>query len=165
MLALLFAANGNFPIFTLNPCARACASVSPDAADAGLGVGAAGNAIAVDRLGRLAGHVRHRDHALRRGDVRQLRRSRHHIADRIDARLAGALIFVHLDEAAIQLDLRVSKPDVIRDRLAAHRDQQRFRFDVLALAVGERDAHAHAVLGLRDVFRLRAGLARECRSS
>src|ERR1035438_1288010 len=29
MLALLLAENGNFPTFTLNPCARACASVSP----------------------------------------------------------------------------------------------------------------------------------------
>ena len=59
----------------------------PDAADAGLGVGAAGNAIAVDRPGRFAGHVRHRDHALHAGNVRQLRRSGHHVADGVNARL------------------------------------------------------------------------------
>ena len=91
MVALLLARNGNFPTLTLYPSARACASVKPDAADAGLGVGAAGDAIAVDGSGRLAGNVRDRHHPFRRRDVRQLRRAGDDIADGVNAGLAGAL--------------------------------------------------------------------------
>ena len=50
----------------------------PHAADARFGVGAAGDAILVDGDGRFAGHVRHRDHALARSHVGQLRRARYH---------------------------------------------------------------------------------------
>ena len=73
------------------------------AADARLGVSAPGNAVAIDGRGRLARHVRHRDHALPRGHMRQLRRSRHHVADGVNPGLAGLLVLVHLDEAAIEL--------------------------------------------------------------
>ena len=95
-----------------------------DAADSGLGVGRAGNAILVDRDGRLAGHVIDRDHAFHGRDVRQLRRARDDVADRVDARFAGLLILIHLDEAAIEFDLGVLEADLLGVRLAADRDQQ-----------------------------------------
>src|SRR5438067_146680 len=74
----------------------------PDAPDSWLSVRASGNPIAVDRLGRLAGHVRHRDHAFHGGDMGELRRSGDNIADRINACLASALKFIYLDEFTIE---------------------------------------------------------------
>ena len=107
----------------------------PDAADARLGIGARRDAVPVDGHGGLARHVRHRDHAFARGHVRQLRRSRHHVADGVDARLGGLLLFVHLDEAAVQLHLGVFQADVFGVRLAAHGHQQLFGFERFLLAV------------------------------
>ena len=59
----------------------------------------------------------------------------HDIADRVNARLAGALIAVDFHEPAVELDARAFEADVVRDRLPAHRDQQRLDFEVLLLAV------------------------------
>ena len=123
-----------------------------DAADAGLGVGGARNAIPIDRHGRLAGHVRHRDHAFHGGDVRQLRRAGHHIADRVDARLAGLLVLVHLDEAAVEFDLGVLEPDVFGVRLAADGDQQRLGFHLFLLAVREGRAVSATPLSVFWMF-------------
>ena len=110
----------------------------PDAADARLGIGGAGDAVPVDGRGRLAGDVRHRDHAFHGCHVGQLRRASDDIADGVDTGLAGLLELVHFDEAAVELDLRVLEADVFRVRLAADGDQQLLGFDGLALAVRQR---------------------------
>ena len=108
--ALLLPTNGNLPILTLKPCGLGLRFGQADAADAGLGVGGAGNAVLVDRDERLAGDVVDRDHAFHRRDVRQLRRAGDDVADGVDARLARLLKLVDFDEAAIEFDLVFSRP-------------------------------------------------------
>ncbi len=58
--------------------------------------------------------------------MRELRRSGHDVADGVDAWLAGPLMFVYFDEAAIKFVRGVLKADVFRVRLAPDRDQQLF---------------------------------------
>ncbi len=129
----------------------------PDAADAGLGVGATGNPGLVDRDGGLAGHVRDGDHPLGGCHVRQLRRPGHDVADGVDARLTGALVFVDFDEAAVKLDAGALQPNVLGNGFAADGDEQRLGFHRFLLAVRERHREADAAVGLLHVFRARAG--------
>ncbi len=81
-----------------------------------------------------------RDHAFGGGHVRQLRRARDDVADRVDARLAGALVLVHFDEAAVELDARAFQADVFGVRLAADGHQQRLGFDSFLLCRSARVA-------------------------
>ena len=106
-----------------------------------------------------------RDHALGRGDVRQQRRSGDDVADGVDARLAGALIFVHLDESAVELDARAFEADIFGVRLAAHGDQQRFDVEVFLLAVREGGGEASRRSRASEYFRPARRFRRECRSS
>ena len=105
------ATNGNLPTLTLRPAACACASVIPRCRCPAryrwrpecdcLLMGRTGlPAMCATAIMPFAG--RH---------VRQLWRARHDVADRVDARLAGLLILVHFDEAAIELDLGILEPD------------------------------------------------------
>ncbi len=116
MLALLFAMKGNLPTFTLWPEVARLRFRHADAADAGLCVRRVGNAVLIDRRERLARDVRHRDHAFGRRDVRELRRSRDDIADRVNVRLAGQLIRADFDESAIELDARAFEAEIIGQR-------------------------------------------------
>src|SRR5258708_35956932 len=72
-----------------------------DAADARFGVSGSRNSTAIDGLVWFARHMRHLNHTLHGSDMRQLRRSSHHIADRINIRLGGLLKLVYLDEPAV----------------------------------------------------------------
>src|SRR5579883_2776022 len=129
-----------------------------NAADAGLGVGTARNAILVNWFGGTAGHVRNGHHAFHFGHMRQLRGAGDNVADGVDSRLAGELELIRFYEAAIQLDLEVLDANVAGHRLAPNCDQQCFGLHVLALAVGQRDAHADAVFGPGNVLGFGAGL-------
>src|SRR5579863_9373303 len=131
-----------------------------DAADAGFGVGRAGDAIPVDRRRRLTGNVRDGHHALGGSDVRQLRRPGDDIADGVHAGLAGALHLVHFDEAAVQLDAGSFEADVLGIGLAPDGDEKRFGFDRFALAVIQRGVEADARIGSLDAgdIHSRAGL-------
>ncbi len=90
--------------------------------------------------------------------MRQLRRARYDIADRINARLPRLLPLVHFHEAAVQLDFRILDADFLRVRFAAHRHQQLFRADVFLLAVAERDRDPAGVGQHLHVLHFRAGL-------
>ena len=85
-----------------------------------------------------------RDHAFHRRHVRQLRRARHDIADRVNARLAGLLIRFTLMNPRSSSHLGAFQSDVFGIRLAADRHQQRFGFHLfrlpLASAAQKRDA-------------------------
>ena len=72
-----------------------------------------------------------------RGHVRQLRRARDDIADGVNARLAGALVRIHFDEAAVEFDFGAFETDVFGVGLAADGDQERLGLDVFTLAVGQ----------------------------
>ena len=152
MVALAVAGEGEFADLHLAALRARLRLRQADAADARLGIGAARDAVPIDRHGRLARHVRHRDHAFARGHMRQLRRSRHHVADGVDAGFGGLLVLIHLDEAAVQLDLGVLQADVFGVRLAAHGDQQLFALRA-ASCLPSRVVRVslHAVAGLLDV--------------
>src|SRR5579871_5699450 len=130
-----------------------------DTSDSRLGVRASWNSVAINRLGGLAGHVRDRDHALHRGDVGELRRTRDYIADRVNTGLAGPLKFIDLDEFPVEHYLAAFQTDILRVRLAAHGHQQRLGLHILALAIRQRHTHPNAVVGLGDVLGFRAGFA------
>ncbi len=123
MLALLLAANGNLPTLHRVALGAGLRLGEADAADAGFGVRAAGDAVAVDRLHRFARHVRDRHHAFHAGNMRQLRRAGHDVANGVDVGFAGLLVRVHFDEAAVKLDAQLVQADILGDRFAAHRDQ------------------------------------------
>ncbi len=89
--------------------------------------------------------------------MRELRSARHDVSDRVHVRLARALIFVNLDEAAIELDARAFQADVFRIRLAPHGNQQRLDFVIFLLLVGKRDAEFHAAVCFLNVLHARAG--------
>src|ERR1035441_4686831 len=128
-----------------------------DAADARLGVGAARDAVPVDRHGGLAGDVGHGDHALARRDMGELRRPRDDVADGVDSGLAGLLVSIHLDEAAVELDLGVFEADFVGIGLAAHRHQQLLGLQLLLLAVLGGQGELDALAGLLDVLGARPG--------
>src|ERR1039457_2385480 len=130
-----------------------------DAADAGVGVGGAGDAILVDRPDGFAGHVRDGDHAFHGRNVGKLRRAGHYVADGVDAGLAGLLVLVDLDETAVEIDLRAFEADVFGVGLAANRDEQGLGFELLLLAVGESGGELDTVIGLANVVNLGPGLA------
>src|SRR5436190_1896964 len=130
----------------------------PHTADTRLSVGGVGNAIAIDRRGGFARHVRDRDHALARGYVRQLRSAKDNVADGIDARLGGLLVRIHFDEPALQLDARILDADLLRIRLTPDGHEQLFNFKLFSLAVGEHRRKFYTRACLAHVFHARAGL-------
>ena len=100
--------NGNLPMRTSWPASRAAFSVRPDAGDARVGVGAAGDRRVVDRaVGEAAEPLDAADRLVVR-DVGQPGRA-DHVADRVDARHARhvAVLGVGLDVVLDDLDLQV----------------------------------------------------------
>src|SRR5271166_576599 len=124
-----------------------------DAADFGMAVGRVGNARLVDRLGRFAGNVGDGDDAFHGSRVRQLRIAHGNISDGVDARFGGPHIFIGLDEATVDFDLRVFDTDVFRAGGAANRDQHLVGFELLLLAVHGK-GHRYAVFSALDLLDL-----------
>src|SRR5207253_9872773 len=56
-----------------------------------------------------------------------------HIARRIDARMAGAVVLVGLDEALLDLDVELLQAETLGDALPSDRDQKPFTFQRLRL--------------------------------
>src|SRR5438309_11107254 len=56
-----------------------------------------------------------------------------HIARRIDARMAGAVVLVGLDEALLDLDVELLQAETLGDALPPARDQKPFTFQGLRL--------------------------------
>src|SRR5205823_2919572 len=112
-----------------------------------------------DGLHRLAGNPAYGDDAFHSARMRELREAGNDIADGIDAGLGSLHPFVHLDEAALRLDLGLLQTDVFRTRRPPDRDKNFFRFDGLALALAIGEGDFDAVFGLLDFLNLRTKLA------
>src|SRR5437764_15179957 len=65
--------------------------------DLGFAIGAAGNAVLIDRLGWLSRDARYRDNAAHAGHVRQLWQAGDDVPDCLDALFAGLHPFIHVD--------------------------------------------------------------------
>src|ERR1039458_3388074 len=128
-----------------------------DAADAGSRVSGAGDAIAIDGHGGLAGDVGDGDHAFAGGDVGELRRAGDDIANGIEAGLGGLLVRIHLDEAAVQLRARVFQADAIGIGFASDGYEQLFGLQHFLLAVLGGEGEFDAAAGALDILGARAG--------
>src|SRR5207253_9358541 len=113
-----------------------------------LAVAGTGDAVLVDGIDRLAGDLAYSNDAFHCARMRELREAGNDIADGIDAGLGGLHPFVHLDEAALRLDLGLLQTDVFRTRRPPDRDKNFFRFDGLALALAIGEGDFDAVFGL-----------------
>ena len=121
------------------PASLAAFSVRPDAGDAGVGVGAAGDVRVVDRaVGEAAEPLDAADRLVMR-DVGQPGRA-DHVADGVDARHARdvAVLGVGLDVVLDDLDLELVGEEPLDVAQHADRDQHRLGLDRL-LALGRLD--------------------------
>ena len=158
MVALLFPAKGKFADFdfvTLSACLRLGQT---DAADTRFGIRCGRDSIPVNRQSFFARHLGHRNHALRGGDMSELRHTRDYISDRVDARFIGLHELVGLDETAFQLNFRVLESYAGGVWGAAHGNEQLLGFSRFDGAVRQRNRHGDAVRGSVDVVALGAGL-------
>ena len=92
------------------------------AADLGVAVGAAGDAVLPHWTRVLAGELACDDYAAHCADVRQLRESGDDVADGIHALLGGLHPLVHRDEAPVELDVGLVEADIVGARSAADCD-------------------------------------------
>src|SRR4029077_2547803 len=70
-----------------------------------------------------------------------------HVADRVDVRLAGPHLPVHLDDALVDLDPRRLEADVLDIRRPAGRDEHDLGLDLFGGSAFGTHVDAHAVLG------------------
>ena len=157
--------NGNLPMRTSWPASRAAFSVRPDAGDAGIGVGAAGDVRVVDRaIGEAAEPLDAADRLVVR-HVGQPGRA-DHVADRVDSRHAGdvAVLGVGLDVVLDDLHLerrRRTSPSTLPSTPMATSiivglDDR--------LALGRLDLGLDPLVGLLELGRLGAGVGSSARA-
>src|SRR5207302_8671753 len=117
-----------------------------DAADLGMAVRCARDALAVDLLGGFAGNLGYSDQTFHGSDVRQLRRAEDDVADGVNAGLRSLHPGIGFDEFTLGLDLGAFEPDTLRAGFAADGDQDLFGLNLLLLAV---DGDGHCDAGFR----------------
>ena len=123
-----------------------------DAGNLRIGVGAAWDARAIDRLGVLPGDLRRNNQASHRADVSQLRQAADDIAGSRRIPGSGRLHpLVRHDEAAIRRDLHLVETNVVRTRRTPHSHQNLLRLLALRLAVRVGPGDEHAILVLLNL--------------
>ena len=129
-----------------------------DAADSGLGVRGAGNAVPIDRDRLPPGHVIESNHSFHRGHMSELRSAGDDVADSIDAGFACLLKPVTFTKPRSSSTLVFSIPHIVGVRLAADRDQQLVELPSLPSYRRERHGQLHTVRRLSDVVGFGSGL-------
>src|SRR5437660_2493080 len=125
------------------------------AADLRLAVGAAGDAVLVDGLGRLACNARNRHNAAHAGHMGKLRQSGNDVANRVDALFTRFHPLIYVDESSLRLDARyLFHSDFFGVRPPAYGDQHPFRLQALLFFALWREDHGHAVFGFLYFFYL-----------
>src|SRR5262245_31768880 len=126
-----------------------------DAGDLRVAIGAARNAIVVDRFRMTACYMFDCDDSFRRGHVSK-QWGRNAIAYSVDFRRRSAHILIDDDVSAFEFDVDAFKTDAVSDRPSPDCDEKEFRFDLgdlSALDVLGRNFNAVVI----DLVRLKTG--------
>src|SRR5947209_5838342 len=125
------------------------------AANLRLAIGAAGDMVFVDRLRWLSGHAGNCNNAAHAGYMRKLRQPGNDVSNGVDALFTSLHPFVHMNIAALGLDVGgLLQADFFRVRPAANGHQHLLRFQtLLALSLWSK-AHRHAAFDLFNFVHL-----------